>query len=115
MVFVAIGQHSSVVLCAQVGLDTLSICRATSVDIFTSLVAADERDSLDTWFIDDKVYSWSGSVNNVDNSWWEASLFSKLGQDHTSTWITFGRLDNEGVASHGSNWYRPEGDHSWEV
>jgi hypothetical protein len=78
MVLVAVWKNSSVVLGTQVGLDTLSICRTTSVNVFSSLVAANKGDSLDAWFVNDEVYSWSSAVNNVDNARWEAGLFSEL-------------------------------------
>lgn len=43
------------VLRTQVGLDTLAVGRAASVDVFTSLVGAHEGDGLDLGLVNDEI------------------------------------------------------------
>jgi hypothetical protein len=115
VVLVAVGKDSSVVLCAQVGLDTLAIGRATGVDVFTSLVGADEGDGLDLGLVNDEVDSLGRAVNDVDNTWREASLLGELGQDHGGTRVALRGLDDASVAGDCGDGDCPERDHGREV
>ena len=103
------------VLCTQVGLNTLAVGGATGVDVFTSLVGADEGDGLDPGLVNDEVDCLGCAVNNVDDTWREASLLGKLGQDHGSTRVTLRGLDNASVAGDSGDRDRPERDHGREV
>jgi hypothetical protein len=47
-VFVSVGKNNAVVLCPEVGLNTLSVLRTGFVDVLTRLVAADECDGLES-------------------------------------------------------------------
>ena len=103
------------VLGTQVGLDTLAVGGAAGEDVLASLVSTDEANSLDSWFVENKVDSLGGSVDDVDNTVREASLASKLSKDHGRTRIALGGLEDQAVASHGGNWDGPEGNHGREV
>lgn len=105
----------SMVLCAQVCLDTLSVGRSTGVDVLSSLVGTNERDGLDSWFIQDEVDGVNGSVDDVENSWWETSLLGEFGNDHGGSWISLRGLHDETVASDGGEWETPERNHGREV
>lgn len=103
------------VLCAQVGLDTLALGGAAGVDVFASLVGANEGDGLDLGLVNDEVDSLGRTVDDVDNTWREASLLGELGQDHGSTRVALRGLDDASVAGDGSDGDRPERDHGREV
>ena len=115
VVLVAVWKDRSVVLSAQVSLNTLAIGRATGEDVLAGLVATNEGDGLDAGLIDDEVDGLGGTVDDVDDAWWEASLLSELREDHACTWVTLRGLDDKGVTGHGGDWNGPEGNHSWEV
>ena len=105
MVLVAVWHDSGVVLCSKIGLDTLALCGSSGVDVFARLVAADKADSFDGRLIDDEVDCLRRAMDNVDDTFWVASLLGEFSEDHGGTWITFGWLDYEGVAGDGGNWY----------
>ncbi|KAG9967192.1 hypothetical protein KCU61_g633, partial [Aureobasidium melanogenum] len=79
-------------------LDTLSVGRTASEDVFTGLVATDEADGLDGRFVNHEVDSLCSTVNNVDDTGREASLLCKLTEDHHGTRVALGRLDDNGVS-----------------
>lgn len=103
------------VLRAQVGLDTLAVGRATGVDVFTSLVGANEGDGLDLGLVNDEVDGLGRAVDDVDHTWREASLLGELGQDHGSTRVALRWLDNASVTGDCGNGDRPQRDHGREV
>lgn len=84
---VAVGKHGSVVLCTQIGLDTLAVGRATGEDVFASLVAANEADGLDGGFVNHEVDGLCSTVDDVDDTRREASLLCKLTEDHHGTGV----------------------------
>lgn len=103
------------VLRAQVGLDTLAVGRATGVDVFTSLVGANEGDGLNPGLVDNEVDRLGRAVDDVDDTWREAGLLGELGQDHGSTGVTLRWLNDAGVASDSGDGDCPERDHGREV
>ena len=103
------------VLCTQVGLDTLAVGRATGVDVFTSLVGANEGNGLDPGLVNDEVDSLGRAVDDVDNTWREASLLGELGQDHGGTRVTLRGLNDASVAGDSGDGNCPERDHGREV
>lgn len=115
VVLVAVGKDGSVVLGAQVGLDTLAVGRTASEDVFTGLVSTNERDSLDGRLVQDEVDSAVSSVDDVNDTLGEASLLNKLSKNDGGTRVTLGGLEDQGVTSNGSNRNTPERNHSREV
>jgi hypothetical protein len=73
------------VLCSQVSLNSLSIGSTTGINVISSLVRSNERDGLDSWFVNNEVYGVVGSVDNVEDSRGESCLAGKVGENHGST------------------------------
>lgn len=94
VVLVAVGQHSCVVLCSKVGLDTLAVGGATGVDVFASLVTSDETYGFDGRLVDDEIDCFGGAMDNIDDSVREPCLLGKLCENHCCTGVTFGRLED---------------------
>ena len=115
MVLVAVWEDGSVVLGAQVGLDTLAVGGTARKDVLSGLVTTDKGDGLDLWGVKDEVDGLVGTVDDVENSVWETGIASKLGQDHGSSWITLRWLEDQAVTGDGSDWDGPERNHGWEV
>lgn len=115
LVFVAFGEDGSVVLRAQVRLDTLAVGRTTVVNVFTRAVAADETNRLDGRRVQNEVYRLGGTVDDVDNTRRETGLLGQVGQNHSRARVPLRRLHHNTVASDGSDGERPERNHGGEV
>lgn len=103
------------ILGAEIGLDTLAIGGTAAEDVLTRLVTADEADGLDGRLVKDEVDSAVSAVDDVNNTLGEASLLDQLGQDHGRARVTFGGLEDKGVAGDGGDRNAPERDHGREV
>lgn len=96
-------------------LDTLAVARATLVNVFTSLVRSNKGDGLNVLVIADEVDSVLGSVNDVEDTGRNTGLLSKLSQNHSSTRVLLGGLEDAGVANDVGKREHPEGNHGREV
>eukprot|EP00049_Salpingoeca_infusionum_P010787 m.186081 g.186081 ORF g.186081 m.186081 type:complete len:448 (-) comp14747_c0_seq1:684-2027(-) len=112
---VGIWKDDAVVLGSHVGLNTLSVCSTTSVDVATGSVGTDKGDGLNVWVIADEVDAINRAVDHVENTVWHASVLGKLGQKHGSAWHTLGWLEEEGVSACEGKWEHPQRNHGWEV
>jgi hypothetical protein len=115
MVLVAIRQNSSVVFGTQVGLDSLAVGGAPSIDVFTRAVTTDKADGLNSGLIENEIDRLGRSVDNVDHTRWETSLASNLGENHSSTRVALRGLHDDSVTGDGGNWDTPERNHGGEV
>src|SRR2546421_9716445 len=115
MVFIAVRQNRSMVLCAEICLYSLPVSRATGEDILAGSIRADERDRLDGGFIKDEINRLCGAMDNIDNPVGEASLLTQLGKDHRGAGIPLRGLQNQGIAACGCDRNTPQWDHGGEV
>ena len=88
VVLVAVGQHSGVVLCAQIGLTAFPVLTRSLVDVLTRLVAANKAHSFDERLVENEIYSLGGPVDDIDDTRWKASLLSQLCQNHRCTRVS---------------------------
>ena len=89
------------------------------VNVFSSFVTSNKTDSLDIGVVADSIDGGNTSVDDVEDTRWQAyeedqrsryvistrsvtGSFAKLSNDHCGTRVSLGGFQNEGVASNGS-------------
>ena len=100
------------VLCAEVGLHSLTVLRPPIVNVLPCSITSDEADSFDVRVIADGIDCRNASVDDVQHAVREAGLLAEFGNDHGGARVTLRRFEDERVAGDRSHWDRPEGNHS---
>jgi hypothetical protein len=104
-----------VIFGSQIGLHSLSVFSASSVDVLAGLVSSDEGDCFNVLVVEDSIDSLLRSVNQVDDSGRQASFFEELDQEVAGACDLLRGLHDVGVAAGGSHGVHPERNHDWEV
>jgi len=73
------------ILGPEICLHTLAIGSRTTVDVVSSLIAADEADGLDSGFVQDKVDGVVSPMDDVEDSVREPCLPGQFRNDHGRT------------------------------
>jgi hypothetical protein len=98
------------VLCAKVCLYPFSLFGPTSIDILARFITTNKTDGLDPGLINDEVYSFMSTVDDVQNSVRQTSFFCKLGKNHGSTGaISCQDFDNHIDGNQGTTYSLSEG------
>mmetsp|Transcript_74533 Transcript_74533/g.125656 ORF Transcript_74533/g.125656 Transcript_74533/m.125656 type:complete len:390 (+) Transcript_74533:1276-2445(+) len=115
MLLVGVREDHRVVLRSKIGLHALAICSAAGMDVTSGSGAPDERNRTDLRVIADEVHCLLATVNDVQDSIREPSLFHQLCEHHRGSGVSFRGLEDEGVAAGQGRGVHPQGDHSREV
>jgi len=115
VVLVGVGHDEGVVLGSHVNLVAFAVLGGESVDVLTSGVGTNERDSLDVLMGADLVDSGDTTVDDVDDTIGDTRLLEEVDEDLNGVGDLLGRLEDEGVSADNGHGVHPEGDHSGEV
>lgn len=91
------------------------IGRVMGEDVFFSFVIIYEVNSFDGRFVEDKVDSFVGVVNDVYDIFGVVSFDIEFGKDYGGIGVVFGGFDDEGVVGDGGDRDRLERNYSREV
>ena len=103
------------VLGSHVDLSAFTSSGGSGVDVLSSVVGSDKRDSLDIGVIADVIYGIFSSVNDIDNTGGDSRSGEHVDDEFGGVRNTLGRFADEGVTGGNSKRVHPERDHSGEV
>jgi len=104
-----------VILGTHVALNSLSVVRCSTIDVFTCLVATDEGNCLDIGVSADVCDGLFAALDNVNDTIGDTGLLQEVQEDLHSTWDLLRGLHNVGVTEGDSKGEHPQGAHGREV
>mmetsp|Transcript_8214 Transcript_8214/g.21518 ORF Transcript_8214/g.21518 Transcript_8214/m.21518 type:complete len:309 (+) Transcript_8214:400-1326(+) len=112
---VGVLHYDSMILRAEIGLDTLAVRATSLIDVLARRVTADERDGLDLGSVADEVDGVVLAMDDVEHAVGKASLEGELGEAHGCERHSLRGLHHIRVSARDAHREHPQRYHGWEV